>query len=205
MVSVLSVSTVTFQSSVARYAEVLRANCMTDNLGHVNNVTYVRYAESARVNWAKNIAYYIDPAHKQEWMDMYSPRGFGMILRSIKIDYKFPMTWPDRVTVYHKLRSAPSASSDAFHLDVTVLSELHQRCAARCVEDIVVYDYRQGRKTALQPFMQDVFQDTFRQQEEARIFWSKQVRMLIDRVEKLEKASWDREGAVEDLGSASSS
>ncbi|KAI9849617.1 MAG: hypothetical protein M1837_002742 [Sclerophora amabilis] len=175
--------------------------------GHVNNVNYVRYAESARVNWAKNIAFNIDPDHRQEWSDMYTSRGDGMILRSIRIDYKFvmkPMTWPDRVTVFHKLQSAPSDDSDAFTLDVMILSEAHQRCAARCVEDIVVYDYRQGRKTPLRPFMQDVFRDTFQQQEGAKGRWSQRVGSLINRVDQLEKASWKQDGAKEDLGSASS-
>ena len=57
--------------------------------GHVNNVTYIRYAESARVNWAQNFANYIDPKHKKEWSELLTPRGDGLILRSMKTDYKF--------------------------------------------------------------------------------------------------------------------
>jgi len=57
--------------------------------GHVNNVTYVRYAESARVNWTRNIGNYIDQAHKKEWLGLVSSVGIGLILRSIKVDYKF--------------------------------------------------------------------------------------------------------------------
>lgn len=57
--------------------------------GHVNNVTYNRYAESARVNWAQKYATHIDPAHKKEWSELCTPRGIGLILRSIKTDYKF--------------------------------------------------------------------------------------------------------------------
>jgi acyl-CoA thioesterase FadM len=56
---------------------------------HVNNVTYIRYAETARVNWAYNFAMHIDPEHKREWSEMCTPRGDGMILKSIKTDYKF--------------------------------------------------------------------------------------------------------------------
>lgn len=55
----------------------------------MNNVTYVRYAESARVNWASNIAINVDPAHKKEWSALWTPRGYGMILRSMRTDYKF--------------------------------------------------------------------------------------------------------------------
>ncbi len=35
--------------------------------GHVNNVTYIRYAESARIKWAQNFAKHIDPKHQKEW------------------------------------------------------------------------------------------------------------------------------------------
>lgn len=57
-------------------------------LGHVNNVVYNRYAESARVNWALNFAA-DDPEHKAEWKELMGPTGIGLILRSIRTDYKF--------------------------------------------------------------------------------------------------------------------
>lgn len=50
---------------------------------------YTRYAESARVEWAYNFAKYIDPDNSKEWTDLWTPRGIGMILRSIRTDYKF--------------------------------------------------------------------------------------------------------------------
>lgn len=65
---------------------------LTDRIGHVNNVTYVRYAETARVYFTHNFALHIDPAHKTEWMNLVSNKGLGIILRSIKIDYKFVRT-----------------------------------------------------------------------------------------------------------------
>lgn len=57
--------------------------------GHVNNVNYVRYAESARVNWTRNIGNHIDEANKKKWLALLSSTGIGLILRSIKVDYKF--------------------------------------------------------------------------------------------------------------------
>lgn len=50
---------------------------------------YIRYAESARVNWAYNYAVHIDPGHKKEWLEAVTPNGFGMILKSMRTDYKF--------------------------------------------------------------------------------------------------------------------
>lgn len=52
-------------------------------------MTYIRYAESARINWAHNFAVHVDPAHKQEWSDLWTSRGIGLILRSMSTDYKF--------------------------------------------------------------------------------------------------------------------
>lgn len=49
---------------------------------------YNRYAESARVNWTLNFAA-SDPAHKDAWLELMTPKSVGLILRSIKTDYKF--------------------------------------------------------------------------------------------------------------------
>ncbi len=87
-------------------------------------------------------------------------------------------------------------------LDVIILSELHRRPAARCIEDIVLYDYRSGTKIPLRPFMRRVFEETFQLQEKAKYEYGGRVKRLILRVERLEKGSWDRPDAKEDLGSA---
>ncbi|KAI9708494.1 MAG: hypothetical protein M1820_003955 [Bogoriella megaspora] len=110
------------------------------------------------------------------------------------------MKWPDRVTVYHKLRHLPSESTDSFILDVVILSEVHRRIAARCVEDIVVYDYRKGKKAPLQPFIVRSFRETFELQERAKQQYGARIMSLIEEVKQLEKESWDRPDAKEDLG-----
>jgi hypothetical protein len=107
-------------------------------------------------------------------------------------------------TVLHKLRNKPQADSDHFILDVLILSEGHRRAAARCVEDIVVYDYKRGCKTALAPFMVDKFRETYELQEQAKEKYSGRVVRLLERVQGLEKSSWDRADAKEDFGSAGS-
>lgn len=55
----------------------------------MNNVTYIRYAESARINWAQNYAIHLDPTHKREWSELWTPKGDGLILRSMKTEFKF--------------------------------------------------------------------------------------------------------------------
>ena len=111
------------------------------------------------------------------------------------------MRYPDHITVYHKLGTKPEPGIDAFIFDVVILSELHQRVAARVYEDCVYYDYRAGKKTSLKPFMVDVLGETWELQEAAKRNNSERVQGLLERVRRLELDSWDREGAVEDMGS----
>ncbi|KAH8879572.1 hypothetical protein GQ53DRAFT_671824 [Thozetella sp. PMI_491] len=190
-----------------------------DSFGHVNNVTYYRYAESARVNWITNFAVHVDPAHRQEWADSVKPGGVGLIMGSLKADFKFvsldipcagtmleaaPMVYPDTISVYHKLRSRPEAdpAPTSFILDCLVLSHQHQRPAARLVENLVIYDYEKAGRAEMPAFMQDVFNDTYTLQEKETVRARARIWDLIKTVEELEKETWDREDAVEDLGSA---
>ncbi|KAK1835911.1 thioesterase-like superfamily-domain-containing protein [Podospora conica] len=175
-----------------------------DGQGHVNNVNYYRYAESARVNWITNFSVHVDPAHRQEWADLMSPKAIGVIMRSLKADFKFPMVYPDKISVYHKLQSKPGVDQvpSAFFLDCVVLSHQRQGIAARLQEDIVVYDYRAAGKTAMPGFMLDVFRQTFEMQEAEMLRARTKGWELIAAVEKLEKETWDRAGAVEDMGGA---
>ncbi|KAJ5840743.1 uncharacterized protein N7525_005931 [Penicillium rubens] len=175
-------------------------------LRHVNNVTYVRYAETARVNWTRNIGNYIDTANKKEWINMLGSTGIGLILKSIKVDYKFPMESPDKITVYQRLIPDPSghlSSQSAFRLEVMILSEAHQRPAARCFEDIVIYDYKKNRKTVnIPPFVMEQFEAMWKQQEQEKENWRRRIAEIETRVRNLELKSWDRADAVEDNGSA---
>lgn len=48
--------------------------------------------------------------------------------------------------------------------------------------------------------MLEKFQETWEAQEEAKRRNENRVKSLLERVDKLEKDSWDREGAKEDIG-----
>ncbi|XXH00041.1 hypothetical protein Hte_006382 [Hypoxylon texense] len=172
-----------------------------DSFGHVNNANYIRYAESARVNWIIHFAG-VDPANGARWRQLMTPKETGLIMKSITAEYKFPMTYPDTVSAYHKLRFAPAASDTSLVLDCVVLSHRHKRVAARTAEDVVVYDYAAARKTPVPPFALAAFRDVWAaQQREARRARAR-IRELAGRVEDLERETWDRSGAVEDLGTA---
>lgn len=115
------------------------------------------------------------------------------------------MTWPDKVSVYHRLTRDPTItlSDSLFEQEVMILSERHQRPAARGMEENVLFDYRIQQKTAEPPvFFLRQFQRTWEMQEETKRRWSREVSSIEDAIRKLEKDSWDRPDAVEDIGSA---
>ncbi|KAK1063888.1 hypothetical protein LTR12_010213 [Friedmanniomyces endolithicus] len=173
-----------------------------DSMGHVNNVMYNRFAESGRVQWTQKLGMHIDPANRKAWRSVMSPSEAGLILKSITTHFKFPMTWPDHYSVYHKLRSKPTSGTSSIVLDVVIMSELHQRPAARLVEDVVVYNYVKGKKIALPPFMLDVFRETWVLQEEVKGRYGERVMQLLEDVKQLEQGTWDKSDAVENTGNA---
>ncbi|OQE96715.1 hypothetical protein PENNAL_c0001G09643 [Penicillium nalgiovense] len=117
-----------------------------------------------------------------------------------------PMESPDKITVYQRLIPDPSghlSSQSAFRLEVIILSEAHQRPAARCFEDIVIYDYKKNRKTVnIPPFIMEQFEAMWKQQEHEKENWRHRIAEIENRVRNLELKSWDRADAVEDNGSA---
>ncbi|KAK4553432.1 hypothetical protein LTR86_009489 [Recurvomyces mirabilis] len=171
-----------------------------DSMGHVNNVMYNRYAESGRIEWAQKLAQ-LDPKNKKAWSTLFSPTEAGFILRTITTEFKFPMRWPDHISIYHKLHNEPTPDDAAIVLDVVVMSELHQRPAARLSEDILIYDYTRAKKIALPKFMYSMFLETWKLQEEARKANMEKGARIGEEVRRLELETWDREGAVEDMGS----
>lgn len=64
----------------------------------------------------------------------------------------------------------------------------------------MIYDYAAANKTTIPSFVLEVFQDTWRQQEEIAHNARNRIWQLVKDVEALEKETWDREDAVEDLG-----
>ncbi|KAK5996841.1 hypothetical protein PT974_02186 [Cladobotryum mycophilum] len=135
---------------------------------HVNNIVYNRWAEAGRVNWITSFAKNAEPEHKADWETIMSPRGIGLILGSIRTDYKFPVSYPDHVSIVHKIATEVDSTSDRFVLESIIFSEKHQRIAARTWEDIVVYDYIAGKKAPLKPFMVEALANMYHLQEKRR-------------------------------------
>ena len=107
-----------------------------DAYQHVNNVSYFRYFESVR------IAYF----EKLGLQNYKEQTGIGPILGSTSCRYKLPLTYPDTIFVGAKTNSI---EEDRMNMKYLIVSKRHQKIAAEGEGTVVIYDYREGKKTAM--------------------------------------------------------
>jgi acyl-CoA thioester hydrolase len=104
-----------------------------DAMGHVNNIVYFRYFESAR------IAYF----EKMDLMVYMTETGIGPILSEISCKFKIPLSYPDKVLIGVKV---VSIDDDRFIMNHRVVSTNHQKVAAKGDGVVVAFNYRAGKK-----------------------------------------------------------
>jgi acyl-CoA thioester hydrolase len=107
-----------------------------DALQHVNNVAYLRYFEHARVAYSKKVGLH----------DYRDQTGIGPILGSVHCKYKLPLTYPDVISVGAKITKI---EEDRVTMKHVVISQRHRKIAAEGEGVIVMYNYREGKKTAI--------------------------------------------------------
>lgn len=103
-----------------------------DALGHVNNVMYFRYFESARISWFRRVEMPFEPA--------------GPILATTTCDFLLPLTYPDTIRVETGVTKIGNASfTMAYRLFSTRLGAIAARGSGVCVW----YDYAAARSAPL--------------------------------------------------------
>ena len=107
-----------------------------DALGHVNNVVYLRWFESARMEYFARAGLW---DRKDE--------GIGPILARQTIDYRLPLEYPDAVRVACTVTKFGKTS---IAMAMRLRSKLHDRAIAAEGEAILVMvAYRTGEKVPL--------------------------------------------------------
>lgn len=107
-----------------------------DAMGHVNNVVYFRYFESARLAYFERVGFLAEMKRS----------GIGPILRSTRCDFRQALTYPDRVWIG---ASAGELGDDRFVMRYRIVSESSTRVAAEGDGLVVAYDYRALKKAPL--------------------------------------------------------
>lgn len=103
-----------------------------DAFGHVNNVVYLRWFESARIDLLNACASSVT----------MTGRGLGPILASISCNYRRQLHFPDEVLVGSKVARIGGSSADIGHV---VVSRRQQQIVADGISVIVIFDYAAGR------------------------------------------------------------
>ncbi|MGP8244908.1 MAG: acyl-CoA thioesterase [Bryobacteraceae bacterium] len=107
-----------------------------DAFGHVNNIVYLRWCETARVEYLARIGL---------WPPL-PPAGVGPILASISCDYKRPLTFPDTVSIGARVTRIGNRS---FQMQHRVVSRALDTVAAEVDSTIVVLDYARNQTVAV--------------------------------------------------------
>lgn len=107
-----------------------------DAFGHVNNIVYFRYFESAR------IAYF----EKLKFIKFKENIGVGPILSKTSCRFKKALSFPDIVQIGAR---STDIEEDRFLMHYRVVSKKHNCVAAEGDGMIVCFDYRKNQKTSL--------------------------------------------------------
>ena len=120
-----------------------------DAFGHVNNVVYFRWFESAR----------IDLLHEFRTSVTMSGSGLGPILASIKCDYRKQLRFPDTVYIGSRMTRVGRSSADIGHC---VISHQQGQLVAEGSSVIVIFDYTAQRVTRIPEDLRTLFEDSMK-------------------------------------------
>ncbi|OAV44461.1 thioesterase family protein [Lewinella sp. 4G2] len=107
-----------------------------DSARHINNIIYLRWAETARVIYFKAMGMNIE----------FAGAGAGAILAWQDCKYIFPMVHPDVAVVGVR---CTEVLEDRFTLQTAVFTKEHGRIAAITHQSIVPYDYAKLKKVPM--------------------------------------------------------
>lgn len=113
-----------------------------DAFGHVNNVVYFRYFESAR------IAYF----ERLQMLSYMQESGIGPIVASLQCRFRAPLTYPDTLSVGVR---AHSLEADRFMMDYCIISHKLGKVAAEGGGLVVMYDYKALTKAPIPALLRE--------------------------------------------------
>ncbi|MFN0019510.1 MAG: acyl-CoA thioesterase [Pirellulaceae bacterium] len=116
-----------------------------DAFGHVNNVVYFRWCESARV------AYLNDTGLQ----DLLTKDNLDPILASVKCDYLKQLNFPDTVQIGARITRIGNKSVAMEH---AIYSESLQAIAAKADSVVVVFDYAKQKSCAIPMEVRDLIE-----------------------------------------------
>ncbi|KAF8579941.1 hypothetical protein K439DRAFT_1663032 [Ramaria rubella] len=105
----------------------------------------LRFLESSRMNWVSCLAH--EAGGPTAAADMVSGRGIGLILKSISVDFKRPVVYPDTLLISHRPRRADPPSPTHFNNNALIYSYAQRAVVATSESVLVWYDYDKLQKS----------------------------------------------------------
>ena len=103
-----------------------------DPFGHVNNVVYFRWMESARIDYFR----------QANLGTTDNKTGYGPILASIKCDFRRQLNFPDTIRIGARVARIGRTSLTMTH---RVESQSQKAIVAEAESTLVVFDYASGK------------------------------------------------------------
>ena len=114
-----------------------------DAFNHVNNVMYIRWCETARIELFREI--WGDKGINMK--EILEGNGVGPILANFNINYRLPLTYPDEVIIHTQVSQIGNTS---FKLKQALFSKkLGNTLVAGATSVVVMVNYKTGSKFSL--------------------------------------------------------
>ncbi|KAG1738954.1 HotDog domain-containing protein [Suillus lakei] len=113
-----------------------------DPLRHVNNAHYLRFIESGYIAWLMAFGKVLGGEERVK--AMLAGQGVSTILKSVNINFRRPVTFPDTLLIGQKL--IISSSRTQFTMNAVLYSYSQQAIVADSDSVLVWYDYDNLRK-----------------------------------------------------------
>lgn len=117
-----------------------------DLYGHVNNVSFFKYIQAARVNYWEKIGL----------NHLHNLQNLGPILASTGCQFKKPLFFPGNITIKSKVGFVKTTSFSIQHIILNEQNEI----AAEAEDIIVVYDFNKNEKAGIPGFLKESIEKT---------------------------------------------
>ncbi|KAF5328467.1 hypothetical protein D9758_017020 [Tetrapyrgos nigripes] len=112
----------------------------------VTMIRFMQYFENSRIHWMTRLGHRLGGPAKAD--ALLKGKGISLIMKSIEVKYRRPVTFPDTLLVSHRPKKSPEDHSDpaTCFLTASAYSVTQQAFVAHCNETVVWYDYDNLRK-----------------------------------------------------------
>ena len=118
-----------------------------DAFNHVNNVVYIRWCETARIELFRKIW----GERGLNMKEILEDNGVGPILANFNVNYKIPISYPDNVIIQTRVAKIGNTSFNVEHQVFT--EKMGNSVVAEASSVVVMLNYKTGEKFNLNSSM----------------------------------------------------